>query len=156
MGKRSPNPRLAKIHRSYTVEEVASLYGIHRNSVRQWIKSGLTTSDTRRPTLILGRDLAVFLQRRRIFNKRPCQPGQIYCMRCRAPQAPAGGIADYQAYTATTGNLVGICPVCESMMNRRVNFAKLAQVSGSLEVSLAQALRHIDESTQPSVNCDLK
>lgn len=34
MGKRHPNPRLAKIHRSYTVEEVAGVFGVHRNTVR--------------------------------------------------------------------------------------------------------------------------
>ena len=54
MRKRHPNPRLAKIHRSYTVDEVASLFGVHRNSVREWVKRGLPTSDGRRPMLILG------------------------------------------------------------------------------------------------------
>jgi hypothetical protein len=38
MGTRHPNPRLAKIHRNYTVEEVANVFGVHRNTVRQWIK----------------------------------------------------------------------------------------------------------------------
>ena len=63
MSKRHPNPRLAKIHRNYTVEEVASLFGVHRNTVREWVKRGLPTSDDRRPMLILGRDLVAFLQR---------------------------------------------------------------------------------------------
>ena len=75
MGKRHPNPRLAKIHRNYTVDEVACLFGIHRNTVREWIKRGLPTSDDRRPMLILGRDLLAFLQARRTKNKRPCQAG---------------------------------------------------------------------------------
>jgi len=156
MGSRLPNPRLAKIHRSYTVEEVAGLYGVHKNTVRAWIKDGLPTSDDRRPLLILGKELAAFLQRKREANKRPCRPGQIYCVRCRAPQVPAGGMADYQELTLTSGNLVGICPHCDSMMYRRVSFAKLAEISGDLEVSLPHALQHIDESPNPSVNCDLK
>ena len=37
MGTRHPNPRLAKIHRNYTVEDVSSLFGIHRNTVREWV-----------------------------------------------------------------------------------------------------------------------
>lgn len=156
MGKRLPNPRLAKIHRSYTVDEVAGLYGIHKNTVRDWVKRGLPTSDDRRPMLILGKDLAGFLQSKRTANKNPCKPGEIYCVRCRAPRAPAGGIAEYQALTATSGNLIGICGTCDSMMYRRVNMAKLTLVSGGLEVSLPQALQHIDESPNPSVNCDLK
>ena len=103
MTKRHPNPRLAKIHRNYTVDEVASLFRNHRNTVREWVKRGLPTSDNKRPMLILGRDLSAFLQARRAKNKRPCQPGEIYCVRCRAPKAPAGDMADYQPVTGTLG-----------------------------------------------------
>jgi hypothetical protein len=45
MRKRHPNHRLVKIHRSYTVEEIAKLYVIHKNTVRRWVKSGLAISD---------------------------------------------------------------------------------------------------------------
>ena len=45
MRKRHPNPRLAKIHRNYTVEEIANLFGVHKNSVRNWVKGGLPISD---------------------------------------------------------------------------------------------------------------
>ena len=51
----TPNHRLLKIHRSYTVEEVASVLDVHRNSVRNWLRSGLDAIDQRRPTLILGK-----------------------------------------------------------------------------------------------------
>jgi len=156
MGKRHPNPRLAKIHRSYTVEEVAGVFGVHRNTVREWVKRGLPTSDDRRPMLILGRDLVAFLRARRLKNKRTCQPGEIYCVRCRAPKAPAGEMADYQPVTETLGNLIAICADCEAMMYRRVSLAKLEQIRGQLDITMPQALRHIDESTQPSVNSDLR
>jgi len=150
-----PNPRLAKIHRNYTVEEVASVFGVHRNTVREWVKRGLPTSDDRRPMLILGADLVVFLRARRVKNKRTCRPGEMYCVRCRAPRAPAGDMADYQPVTATLGNLIGICSTCEAMMYRRVSLARLGEVRGKLDITLPQALPHIDESAEPSVNSDL-
>ena len=156
MATRHPNHRLAKIHRNYTVQEVASLYGVHRNTVREWIKRGLPTTDRKRPTLILGRDLAAFLQARRLKNKQTCQPGEIYCVRCRAPRNPAGDMAEYQPVTTALGNLIGICPRCESIMYRRVNWAKLEQIRGKLDITVPQGLSHIDESTQPSVNNDLR
>lgn len=156
MARRNPNPRLAKIHRNYTVEEIAVLFGVHRNTVRQWIKIGLPTSDQKRPTLVLGRDLAAFLQTKRKANKRPCQPGQIYCVRCREPRNPAGEMSEYQSLTATQGNLVGICPTCEILIYRRVCLAKLEQVRGNLNVTLPLALEHIDKRGMPSVNSDLK
>lgn len=156
MRKRHPNPRLAKIHRNYTVEEVAALFGVHRNTVREWVKRGLPVSDDKRPMLILGRALFEFLQTRRAKNKRPCQSDEIYCLRCRIPQHPAGDMAEYQPVTTTTGNLIGICPTCETMMYRRVSLAKLDLFRAHLEIGLAQALPHIGKSTQPCVNSDLE
>lgn len=156
MGTRHPNPRLAKIHRNYTVEEIASLFGVHRNTVREWVKRGLPTSDDKRPILILGRDLASFLKARRVKNKRACQPGEIYCVRCRAPKAPAGDMAEYTSVTETLGNLIAICPDCGSIMNRRVSLAKLEQIQAKIDITMPQALRHIIESAQPSVNSDLQ
>jgi Helix-turn-helix domain len=152
MAVRNPNPRLAKIHRNYTVHEVATLYGVHPHTVREWIKRGLPTSDDKRPILILGSDLAVFLHARRTKNRQPCAAGEIYCVRCRAPRSPAGGMAEYQPTTTTLGNLVGICPCCDGLMYRRVNRTKLDQIRGALDVALPQGSEHIDESPDPSVN----
>jgi excisionase family DNA binding protein len=139
MGTRHPNSRLAKIHRNYTVVEIAALLGVHRNTVRAWIKQGLPTCDSGRPTLILGQALRAFLEARRTQNKQPCGVGQIYCVRCHAPRRPAGDMADYQPVTITVGNLVGMCPTCETMMYRRVNLAKLEQIRGNLDVRMPHA-----------------
>lgn len=149
-----PNPRLAKIHRSYTVEEVARLYGVHRNTVRAWIKHGLPIIDNKRPVLIQGAQLVAFLQARRAQNKRPCQPGEIYCVRCREPRRPAGGAVRFRLLGPTTGNLVGVCSSCNSGLYRRVNSAKLALVLGDLTLVGTEAQDHIDESLSPSANCD--
>lgn len=156
MKTRHPNPRLAKIHRNYTVEEAANLFGVHRNTVREWIKRGLPICDSKKPMLILGKDLAEFLRERRTKNKQACQPGELYCVRCRSPKAPAGDMADYVQVTESLGNLVAICPDCEAFMNRRVSLAKLGQICGQLDITMPQALRHINERNQPSVNSDLK
>lgn len=156
MAQRLPNPRRAKVHRSYTVEEVAQLYGVHRNTVRQWIKHGLPVCDDRRPVLILGGQLAAFLTQKRASNKRPCKAGEIYCVRCRAPQLPALGMADYEPLTATRGSLIGLCPRCGGTMYRRVNRAQLAEVVGNLEVRPTRGQERIDESSHPFVNSDFK
>jgi hypothetical protein len=153
---RHPNYRLVKTTRTYTTEEIARLFGVHRNTARQWIKQGLPTCDQKRPVLVVGRDLSAFLKNRRLKSKRPCRPGELYCVRCRVPQAPAGGIADYVGDSHRLGNLIGICPVCDILMYRRVNPLKLGQVRGTLTVSGAEGERHIDESSHPSVNSDLR
>ena len=143
---RKLNHRLAKIHRTYTVEEVARRWNVHRNTVRQWVKRGLPTIDRKRPMLIHGRDLAEFLQARRQRNKRKCRPGEIYCVGCRAPRVPAGNFADYEPETAVLGSLIGMCPRCGCLMYRRVNVTRLEEVSGDLDVSVREAQPGIGES----------
>ncbi len=63
--RHSINPNKAKIHRSYTVEEIAELFGVHKNTVRAWLKAGLPICDDRKPMLILGADLRSFLKERK-------------------------------------------------------------------------------------------
>lgn len=153
--RRRPNPRLVKIHRSYAVEEIARVLGVHKNTVRTWVKSGLTTIDRRRPTLVHGLALATFLSERRRRGKQTCRPGEVYCVRCRSPKVPAANMADYLAITPTSGNLRGICPDCSSLMHRRVALARLWAVAADLDITFPQAVRRIGESRPPSVNCDL-
>lgn len=156
MATRRPNHRLVKSNRNYTVYELAKVLKVHRNTVREWMKGGLPTIDSKRPLLLLGRDVVAFLVQKRSRNKRPCQPGEMYCMRCRCPRSPAGGMAEYRRQTAALGNLIGICPVCEALMNRRVCLAKLDQVRGKLEIMLAPGGRDISESASPTVNHDFE
>lgn len=154
MSRGACNPRMVKIHRNYSVEEAARQLEVHKNTIREWIKRGLPTIDSQRPTLILGRDLAAFLEQRRKRNKRPCLPGQLYCLRCRCPQEPKGARVDYLPMTTAGGNLTGICPACHARMYRRVSMAKLSEVRGGLDVRMGQAEQHIVDSPLPSVNHD--
>ena len=53
-------------------------------------------------------------------------------------QQPAGGLAEYRAVTASLGNLVGICPSCDTMIYRRVSLEKLPLAQGELDVCIAR------------------
>jgi hypothetical protein len=156
MGKSQPNHRLLKIHRNYTVGEVAHILGNHKNSVRSWIKAGLPTIDNKRPTLILGHELIAFLQGRRARRKTPCAVGEMYCVRCRSPKSPAACMADYVPVNEGIGNLTAICPDCNCLMHRCVSKAKLGEFLGKMDITFPQALRHISEINQPTVNSDLR
>lgn len=146
MGSKYPNPRLIKIHRTYTVEELASRLAVHVNTVRDWRRNGLEPIDRRRPVLFQGLVVVGFLEVRRRKAKRPCRPGEIFCVRCREPRTPAANQATYQALTPTRGNLVGTCPICAAGLYRRVSIEKLAAAKGDLDVRFPEALQHIDES----------
>ena len=154
MGSRHPNPRLAKIHRNYSVEDTARLFNVHKNTVRNWLKNGLEPIDDQRPTLVRGEELRRFLADRRARAKQACGPGRIYCLPCRAPKVPAGKMAECVATGDTTGTLQGICPDCDRMIYRRVNPQDLDAVRGDLDVTFTQARARIEETTKPNVNCD--
>ena len=65
-------------------------------------------------------------------------------------------MAEYLPMNDIVGNLRAICPDCESIMHRCVSKAKLGQVVGKIEVTFPQALRHLDDRNQPTVNSDLR
>ena len=148
------NPNLAKIHRNYTVEEAAAIFGVHKHTVRSWIKSGLPLLDDRRPKLILGSDLRDFLQKKRQSRKRRCKQFEMYCLRCRGPKRPAGDMADYSRLSGATGRLVGLCPDCNGVMNRYVNGASLAAIQVVLDVAIPTVEKHISERSDLPVNSD--
>lgn len=154
--KRRPNPQLVKIHRTYTVEEIARLYDVHRNTVRNWIGRGLQPIDDRRPYLVLGSHLRAFLTDERRKSKSPCPPGHFYCLKCRTPRKPAGGLVEYIARTDISGNLRAICPDCETLMHRCVSRRRLQEVCADLEITFAEPASRIGDDAMPTVNCDSK
>jgi hypothetical protein len=154
MGSRHPNPKLAKIHRSYSVDELARLFKVHKNTVRSWLKQGLKPIDSQRPTVVRGADARRFLAERRARAKLPTGPGRIYCLPCREPKVPAGKMAECLVTSDTTGTLRGICPDCDRMIYRTVNPQKIAAVRGDLDITVTQAGARLAETTMPNVNCD--
>jgi hypothetical protein len=155
MGRRHPNPRLAKIHRSYSLEDVSRLFQIHKNTIRTWLRQGLKPIDDQRPMLLRGDELRRFLTERRARVKQVCGPGRIYCLPCRAPKAPAGNIAECIVASGTTGTLQGICPDCDRMIYRKVNPTKIEEVQGDLDVTLTRPQLRIEDTGMRHVNCDL-
>lgn len=148
-----PNPRLAKLHRSYTVDEVARLFGVHRNTVRGWFKAGLQTIDHHRPTMVQGRVLRAFLQGRRDRAKRPCAPGTLYCCKCRVPREPTPGSLVFETRVNGAGSLRGLCATCGCQMFRRARAAALADIMPQIPVRIVEAPPHIEERPPPSAIC---
>lgn len=129
MAKRMHNPRAAKIHRSYTVDQAATLYKTTKGTVRNWIKQGLKVCNNQKPILIHGADLNQFHAENRQKHKRPCNDNEIYCMRCRAPRLISYGLVEFEQLNDKTGNLKSICPECSAMMFKRMNFQKLQLIA---------------------------
>ena len=154
MPARRINPRLIKLHRPYAVDEAARALDVHPNTIRNWIDQGLPALASKRPTLILGRELRAFLLNRRSRAKRPCSPGTIYCFKCRAPSRPALGMVDYIAHSATGGNLKALCECCGTMMHQRVARAAIALKMPGIDVQFREAEPRLTGSAPSPLNCD--
>ncbi|MGE0153129.1 MAG: helix-turn-helix domain-containing protein [Reyranellaceae bacterium] len=143
--RRAPNPRLAKLHCSYTVEEAARALDTHKNTIRTWLKAGLASVAGSWPVLIRGADLRDFLSRRRASAKRPCPPGHLYCLRCREPRKPDAALVEYLPAQAGAGNIRAVCPCCTTLMHRRASAPAFEAFRWSLRGNGPQAESHIGD-----------
>jgi hypothetical protein len=127
-----------KIHRSYTIAELATCCGVHRNTVRHWMKNGLEPLDHSRPLLFHGATVRAFVGGQRASRKRSCPPGTLYCLRCREPRKPALGMVDLLPITEHSGNLRALCEVCETILHRRARRADLPRIMPDCTIQIVE------------------
>lgn len=148
------NPNAVKVNRSYSVSELERCCGVHKNTVRNWRSEGLAPIDKARPVLFHGRAVRDFLRQRNASRRCPCAPGTIYCFRCRQPRRPALGKVEYDARTATSGNLRAICETCSTGMHRAVRKTDLAKAMPGCAIQTAPGqARLCGRSARPAI-CD--
>ncbi len=136
------NPNLVKIHRNYTYEELAEVFGIHKNTVAQWVKDGLPCLKEQRPFLVLGVEAKAFLQARRQSSKRKCKKNEFYCVRCKKPVKPAENFVEYIPMSSTKGRLTALCKCCEGVVNKFVAYTRLDEYEAIFDLDKPIGLEH--------------
>lgn len=135
--RRRPNYRAIHRHLNYTVDELAREIGVCKGSVRRWIKAGMPVVREGRPVLILGRDAAVFLSRRR-KPKQTCRLNEFPCFHCRAPREAAGAVAVIVSRQGGTYNMRARCGACGTVMHKRVSLARIGELRAVLAITATQ------------------
>lgn len=148
------NPYRVKLHRSYSISQLAGLFGIHKNTIANWRRKGLRPIDCGKPVLFRGAEIREFLIKRNACRKRPCPPGTLFCLRCRMPQPPALGLIEYVPMTANSGNLRALCINCETLMYRRIARSELGRKMPGAEVQFPEAPLRLIGKSSPSLNCN--
>jgi hypothetical protein len=131
------NTRLIRRDLSYTIQEVAELFSLHPNAVRCWLKEGLRRIDGRKPYLIHGSDLIDFLNRRQMGRKHRCQPGEMFCCRCREPRLPVVGSIVIHRVNERQIMIRGVCELCGTKMNRGCLAARIVEAERAFNITTA-------------------
>jgi hypothetical protein len=151
--RRTFSVRRVKGLSTYDVHEIAKQCGVHRGTVRNWLKHGLKTLDGSRPMLVHGTELKRFLDEKRISRRQKCAVGEFYCFRCRLPRKPWGEMADGAVHTDKIAKLSALCSVCETPMHRMVRRADLPKFAALVEIR-ALGVERLSDWASPSENSD--
>lgn len=142
MSKRN-NPNRIKIHRYYTVIEVSETLGVHPKTVRNWIRAGLPISDERRPLLISGADLKLYLRQKRRTYMHQCESHEMYCFKCTQPQSPNLESVKFIEQPAGMAQMTGHYDECGYRANKYVSWRSVIQIWLELWGKLPIAEKHL-------------
>jgi hypothetical protein len=133
MGKRA-NPMKVNAALTYDVEEAARALGKSKATIRNWVRLGLPVMASKKPMLILGRDLRDFIRAQSQKAKAPLDVDQLYCPRCRQGRHPTNMAVILHTNTPTTARLGGICVTCGATATRFVSVKRVCQFSNVFEI----------------------
>lgn len=138
--------RKVKRHRSYTVKQLAALYGVHVNTVRSWIRNeGLPTLGDGHEVLMHWSAIRDWIIARNESRKwTPTNPDEMPCLTCKAHKPIKAG-----TFTVAMGNtrkvtLHGECVGCGRSIQRfdvRGNLDAIRQAFGAEDLQSIRATK---------------
>ena len=133
---------------SYTVEDISNMYSMHPQTVRKWIKIGLKTIDSRKPSLIHGSELKEFLKKQNEKNKKHLDFKEFFCCACKEAHIPLFR----KVYLEQNHQFIkakGVCPITKKIMNRSY---KLADYSQLKKVFSVEEMARLYDSSNSSLH----
>lgn len=126
--RRRYNLSRIRMNYTYSVEEVADLFGIATMTVFRWIANeGLNRLPNSKKYFVHGSDLRKFLKHKNGKNKKPCANHEIYCCRCRKPQLPDLRCLKTKNIPNGTIRVLSKCSVCSAPLNKVISGEKWDQ-----------------------------
>jgi len=108
------NPKGIKKHMSYNIKQLSDILCVNEKTCLRWIDAGLqVVEEGKKPILITGSDLKVFLKNKDSKKKVHLKRNEFYCLRCKVPRH-----AKRESVETLSDRKVGICSVCNGKMTR--------------------------------------
>jgi len=121
MGKKY-NTKGIKLDYTYSVEQIAELYGVDVQTVRRWIRDeGLQRIEGMRPHGVHSSELRRFIDKRNGKRKQPCKLNEMFCLKCQRPKRPKAGSAMQIKLPNSSVRIKALCSACNSKINRSVS-----------------------------------
>lgn len=134
------NIRRIRVNYSYSLKEIADLYGINIRTVRAWVKDGLEIIPDCFPYLVYGEDLQNYLKKKQDSKRVKLAPNEFYCVKCKKAVVPKDNTVKLHYKGTTIGKgikdflIIGICPDCLSQINRLSNDNKKNVIEATFKI----------------------
>ncbi|MEP3675376.1 site-specific integrase [Sulfitobacter sp.] len=138
---RKIRPQHAKV---YSVVEVQALFGVHRNTVSNWVGSGLDPSDGSLPQLFRGAELKRFHTERAERTRRNLRQGEFKCVACGNAVFPDLSTISFPRKEGRASLVQATCCDCGATMLKLLGATECDKVEECLNTNTPLAL--IDES----------
>ena len=128
---------------SYSIEDICNMYSMHPQTVRKWIKIGLRTIDSKKPSLIHGSDLRKFLKKHNEKLKEHLDFEEFFCVTCKEAHIPLSR----KVYLEQNHQFIrskGVCPITKKIMNRSYKLSDYSRLKKAF--SLEEMARLYDSS----------
>jgi site-specific recombinase XerC len=131
----------------YSVEGVMTLYSVCRNTVSNWVQSGLSPVDRKIPQLFRGATLIKFHEERRARTRQDLQSGEFKCLGCKAAVFPDLQYLVLEQQTAGRGMAKATCPDCNAIVMKLLNATECNMIRNCLDTNTS--LIPSDEREKP-------
>lgn len=143
------NLRLIKTSRSYYVQQIVKLLGVHKRTVHTWIKEGLQPNSDEKPYLIHGSTLKSFIKDRQDKRKSKCRSGEVFCLTCHKPRTLKDDSLEFCFINEIKLNVGGKCSECGNKLKRFTSPEKLIELLKTFK-GQEQRISHLIETFNTS------
>ena len=107
--------------KTYTVDEICDLLGVHSRTAYAWLKGGLESISGSYPKLVHGSKLVEFLKKKKEARRIICQHDEFCCFTCKAARKPLPDSITQTPKNKTVINLRAICSICGGVMFKTIS-----------------------------------
>lgn len=133
-------------NRVYSVENAMRLYGVCRNTLSNWVSSGLCPIDTRQPQLFRGAELIRFHADRRARTSVQLRNGEFKCVCCKAAVFPTLQTLRLESFPTGGTCGVGRCPDCNVPVRKILSKTECNNLQNCLNTNTSPYPRDEDKA----------